>query len=727
MRNRWGFLFAFLLIIATAYDASAEVELRGAVRKNRPGGPPLAGVEISSLKTNPFETTNSGQFVLEFPYKPEQEKQTTLACAKNGMEVVNDMDLDVILNAKTVEMQRPILMCKEGDRDIHAAYYYRIEIEAAIESNYQGELKEIKEKYAEDLARKNRAIAKLQDERDKAMSLSEDYAQKFTDVRRETASELYKEAYRLFQAGDIKGALAVLDDARMEEARRRAREEMEKSIETYMLKARLLVMDFQFEKAEKFYRIAIEDGPDKFENIFEFALYMQKQNKHFDALELYQDALAVAERKRSEEQIADVMNNLGALQSDLNDYPSAEKSFQRALEIREKLARENPNAYLPYVANTLNNLGVFYWNRNDYPSAEKSYQRALEIYEKLARENPNTYLPYVANTLNNLGVFYWNRNDYPSAEKSYQRALEIREKIARENPNTYLPDVAMTLNNLGVFYWNLNDYPSAEKSYQRALEIREKIARENPNTYLPDVAMTLNNLGVFYRNLNDYPSAEKSFQKALEIREKLARENLNTYLPDVAMTLNNLGLFYVDLNDYPSAEKSFQRALEIREKIARENPNTYLPDVAMTLNNLGVFYRNLNDYPSAEKSFQRTIKISQKFLQKNPDNPKIISHLAGAHGSLSFSLLFDKRFKEAEDHAEKGLKLDPSQEWIQTNLASAHLFQGNFEQAREIYLTFRDQPLNDKTFREVFLEDLDVLEEAGVTHPDIQKARELLQ
>ncbi|MCP4693680.1 MAG: hypothetical protein GY859_36935, partial [Desulfobacterales bacterium] len=228
--------------------------LEGVILQNRPGGPPLPGVVVSAPGAKQsFTTTNSGRFLLEFPKKHPGDA-VLLTCAREGMEVVNDMALEVRLGPKHAEAPVRLYMCKQGERSVHAAKYYRIEIRRVIDGNYQNEVERIKNVHQKDIDRKNAEIARLHQEREKVFALSDEWAKKFAAVRRDTASELYKEAYRLFQAGDIDRAIAVLDDAKLEEARRIAKSELEKSVETHMLKARLLIMKFRFGEAQKYFR-----------------------------------------------------------------------------------------------------------------------------------------------------------------------------------------------------------------------------------------------------------------------------------------------------------------------------------------------------------------------------------------------------------------------------------------------------------------------------------------
>ncbi|CAN2043844.1 hypothetical protein GMMP13_1160004 [Candidatus Magnetomoraceae bacterium gMMP-13] len=143
-----------------------------------------------------------------------------------------------------------------------------------------------------------------------------------------------------------------------------------------------------------------------------------------------------------------------------------------------------------------------------------------------------------------------------------------------------------------------------------------------------------------------------------------------------------------------------------------------------------VLYEKLNRIETSAKNQvanqEKIIAIGEEILQANQDNQETKQWLAGKYGNMSWYLLFDRQFTKAGEFASKGLALDPSQEWMKTNLASSYLFTGKFEKAKAIYFEIMDKTYNDKTFREVFLEDFSEFEKAGITHPDMEKARKLL-
>jgi thioredoxin-like negative regulator of GroEL len=121
------------------------------------------------------------------------------------------------------------------------------------------------------------------------------------------------------------------------------------------------------------------------------------------------------------------------------------------------------------------------------------------------------------------------------------------------------------------------------------------------------------------------------------------------------------------------------------------------------------------------------VSVYEKLLKTYKGNKKDTTDLSNEYGSLAWYQLFAKQFAEAEQSARHGLALDASQEWINTNLASALLFQGKWEAAKAIYMLLKDKPFNNATFKQAFLEDLEAFEKVGITHADVTKIRALLK
>ena len=82
---------------------------------------------------------------------------------------------------------------------------------------------------------------------------------------------------------------------------------------------------------------------------------------------------------------------MGVLLHNTNDLKKAQDYQEEALQIRRKLAQQNPRAYLPDVAVTQQNLTILYLRLEKKEDAEKTYLEAHDIYQKLANRHPRAY------------------------------------------------------------------------------------------------------------------------------------------------------------------------------------------------------------------------------------------------------------------------------------------------------------------------------------------------
>lgn len=133
------------------------------------------------------------------------------------------------------------------------------------------------------------------------------------------------------------------------------------------------------------------------------------------------------------------LNNLGILISaDSIRCKEAETFYTEALNIRRKLAVDNPSVYLPYVATTLNNLGLLLAVDSTHrKEAETLYTEALGIRLKLATDNPSVYLPYVAKTLGGFGLACLRWGEPDRARVYLQEAADTIQPFAAQHPSVY--------------------------------------------------------------------------------------------------------------------------------------------------------------------------------------------------------------------------------------------------------------------------------------------------
>ena len=247
-------------------------------------------------------------------------------------------------------------------------------------------------------------------------------------------------------------------------------------------------------------------------------------NRFTEACQAYEAAIELAEKHLARNEVGEQYFEYAYFLQENNQYDQAIEFYKEALDVCTRLAKQNPEAYLPNVAGTKNNLAALYYKTHRLGEAEVLYKEALKIRKKLAEQYPEAYLPDVAHTQNNMAILYKDTNRLDEAEELYKQALEIYTHLAEKHPEAYLPNVAKTQNNLANLYSVTNRLQDAEELYKQALEIRTRLAEQHPEAYLQYVAQTQFNISILF-------AVNKRFEEALSMAQKA----LETYT-----TLNNM-------------------------------------------------------------------------------------------------------------------------------------------------------------------------------------------
>jgi tetratricopeptide (TPR) repeat protein len=355
---------------------------------------------------------------------------------------------------------------------------------------------------------------------------------------------------------------------------------------------------------------------------------------------IYEKQLSMfAEHTQDNEELARIWNSLGAWYSAVGRLEDALAASERALEIRERLAKQNPEAFEPELAITLSNLGN---QRNELGRLEDAVaasERAVKIYKRLAKRNPEVFEPLLAAVLNNLGPQCGALGRLEDALAASELASEIRERLAQRNPEAFEPFLAMSLTNLGTQYSAHGRLEDALAATERAAEIYERLAKRNPDSFEPDLATILNNQGNDYRALGRLEDAMTASKRALKIRKRLAKRNPDAFEPDLAQSLSNLGPQYSAHGLQEDALASSEQAMEIYERLAKQNPEAFEPDLARTSNNLGSAYNALGRREDALAATEHALEIYKRLVKRNPDAfepvlATILNNLGTAYGAL---------------------------------------------------------------------------------------------
>ena len=468
-----------------------------------------------------------------------------------------------------------------------------------------------------------------------------------------------------------------------------------------------------------------------------------------------------------EPDLATSYNNLANLYSDTQCYAESEQMNKAALEIRKRLAISNPQVYEPDLAGSYNNLAVLYRETQRYAKSEQMNKATLENLKRLAISNPQVYEPNLAASYNNLANLYRETQRYAESEQIYKAALEILKRLAASNPQAYEPDLANSYNNLANLYSDTQRYAESEQMNKAALEIRKRLVYSNLQVHELDLANSYNNLAILYSDTKRFVESEKMYKTALEICKRMATSNPQAYEPFLVMIYNNLAILYKNTQCFNEAELMYKAALEIYKHPTNANTQIYnkkqanclfwLADsrikqkkyseaitpleealdfykkeaelgaakdfystIILWLNQL---YSQERQYSQAYQCFKQNIPTLRTLYQS--DKSYYTELLNGILVNQSFYSIFEKQYAEAEAYSKEALEVDSTKHIAYSNLASALLFQGKYQEAENIYRQYKSE------LKEGFFSDFEEFTKAGVIpknrEADVEKIKKILE
>ncbi len=759
-------LLLFFILLSSHFCLAQNRSVKGIVINKSNEGAPEAEVRLIPLDdANEAYSGTDGKFTIEFLSRKAGES-VSLLVQKQGFQVLgaDEKSVTVVIPNDPQERVR-IAIVRQDDFDQRVKRItYTLEKRIAEQSRKIDSL--IAQRgfgVAEDeRAALTSQITALYKQVRELEAGKTQLAKRLAQTDLNEASGFARDALKKFvEEGDIRAALAILSQEKLDEFWDNVLSQEEKvqrakaqAVENYMIRARMLAANFEFPAAYRSYLEAIEKDSTNIENLLEASFFLHKQNQYSKAVPLYQRASGLV---RTDNERATMLNNLGLLLTASESYAEAEAAFREALKIHRGLAQKNPDAFLPDVAGNLSNLGLLLMEKESYAEAEAAFREALEIQRGLAQKNPDAFLPDMAAILNNLGNLHHGRESYAGAEAAFKEALEIRWELAQKDPDVYLPDLAGTLYNMGNLLFDRGSYTEAEAIFNAILETYRLLVQKNPDAYLPSLAKTLHSFGSLKTKTMDWDAAANLYGESLDIRRQLAEKSPEAEGLNYCQALLAQALFCKDWLEIDSGagcrEQSLQYLNEVESWLARfpeahPRADVFRKGVAWLREELGAYAPENMPILKLQKAIamletqregaageaarlpwqiQIVAKLDSLYTLQ-PEKETTRTRLANASGNLAWYHLFTHQAKEAEEAARKGLAADPSEKWIHTNLALALLYQGKWKEAKKVYEEWMELSFDDaNTWRDIFLQDLETLEKAGVEHPDVGKARALLE
>ncbi|MDL1951173.1 serine/threonine protein kinase, partial [Acidobacteria bacterium ACD] len=273
------------------------------------------------------------------------------------------------------------------------------------------------------------------------------------------------------------------------------------------------------------------------------AIVRKGQGDTRETIALIERSLAILEKVApGSDAILESRNELAnLLVESTSDYQKAiALHAQNLVDLRQYYGESHP-----YVALALNNIARAETDAGRNAEAERHFQEALALQQKIYGEpHPETAL-----TLHNYGYLRLEEGHLEEAEKLTRESLEMRRSVLQKGH----PDIAISLNNLGLIVKRRGNLDEAERCFRESLEVTRAAAGDDS----PDVALVLMNLGGIYRDKGEFAKAEPLLEDAL------ARDRKVFLSPNVSLVrdMTSLAQAKAGLRKFTEAEALLKEAM----------------------------------------------------------------------------------------------------------------------------------------------------------------------
>ena len=291
---------------------------------------------------------------------------------------------------------------------------------------------------------------------------------------------------------------------------------------------------------------------------------------------------------------------------------------RQALEIHQRLVKNNPNRFDPQLALSWNNYANRLSDAGRNAEALNHARQALEIHQRLAQKSPDRFEPVLAITLINYAIRLNEVGRYAEALDYARQDLEIRKLLAQKDPDRFEPGFADSLDNYANHLGEAGRYAETLDCARQALEIRKRLAQKNPDRFEPSLATSLNNYAKHLGEAGRYAETLGHARQALEIRKRLAQKNPDRFEPELATSLSNYAAHLGDAGRNAEVLDYDWQALEIRKRLAQKNPDRFEPELATSLSNYANHLSEAGRYAEALDYARQALEIIQRLTQLIP-------------------------------------------------------------------------------------------------------------
>ncbi len=668
MHSKPSLLLLLCVALAAPLFAQKDAPLSGVVSiqnsKRKTGARQFVpGADISAPQAVPTQTDKNGTFSLVFSDVPVGTP-IRLSVKKVNLEVVNKRDM---ADAAVVGRTRPlnIYMCPAGELDARIAEYYDFSVQEYTRSyrektaaltkridQLEAAVRAGQQKTTE-LEETRVAYTLLENQYKKALEDANRLAEQFALVNLDDESDLYAAALDTFLHGYVPEAIALLESAGLEtrlatnaanvekgekiiadtqEKVGQSKQQIGEDIRAAMLLGRLYQTQFEFDRAEFYYGLALQYDSTNVENLHDYAHFLVEANR-------YDKALLWLEKLKSSPgveawRVGDAHRNAGEVYKEIGKLPEALAANKNYMTVYDSLQQGSPDfIYKAELAVSYEHLGAIYQELGQFETALLCFVKETDLFEELYRGNPKDVdlKRGLAISYNRLGDLYQALGQFDTALVYFVKQNDLCEELCRDNPKNESPKsgLAISYGRLGNLYKALGQFDTALVYLVKQTNLFEGLYRDNPkNVDLKGgLASSYGRLGDLYKALGQFDTALVYFEKKSQLNEELCRDNPKNVDPKsgLASSYGSLGDLYKALGQFDTALIYYVKGSRLDEELYRDNPKDedLKKRLAISYSKLGDHYLDLGQFDTALVYFVKQTNLFEELCRDNPKNESL--------------------------------------------------------------------------------------------------------
>ncbi len=209
---------------------------------------------------------------------------------------------------------------------------------------------------------------------------------------------------------------------------------------------------------------------------------LRKVGKHEEAQKAYQTALEMRKElvasgtAESYHDLANTYANIGTLLREKGKLKEAKVAFEAAVEAHQKIPANKAKPFMATRGNLLNSLGIVKNDLEDFEGALDSYRKALAVYEHSGDAKNASRVPEMAMVCNNIASAYKSAGKLEAAELAFVKSYDLYKELVQDEPHVYSKYLKVAMENLRMFYSQVGKQEKALTLVKDTLDFIQKVA-----------------------------------------------------------------------------------------------------------------------------------------------------------------------------------------------------------------------------------------------------------